>query len=114
MATVALGKRHSFTLKEKYNILLYMEEHPEMTKTDVATFFAMLRTTLSGILAKAVEIKTLYNESTLSSTARQWRKPSFDNVDTALLQWFGHIRSSQPDLCVNGDMLLSKANEFAS
>ena len=71
MATVAPGKKAVLHLRRSITFsLLYVEEHPEMIKKDVAPLFAIPRTTLSGILAEAVEIKTLYNESMLSSTAR--------------------------------------------
>ena len=53
--------RHILTLKDRHDVLLYMEEYPEIQSK-----------TLLGILVKAV--KVLHNESMLSSTAKRWRE----------------------------------------
>ena len=112
MAT-ARKRRRDITLKEKYEMIVYTEQNPEMSLTGVAKKFSIPRTTLSGIISKAVEIKNAYDASTVGPTSKRLRKSSFDDVDVSLFQWLGQVRSAEPDFCVSGDKLLDKANEFA-
>ena len=115
----AIGKgtkrpRCDLSLRDKYEIALFVEENPEAKRKDIATRFSIPGSTLSRLASNVEKIKKAYEENIIGSSSKRMRKPLFEDVDMSLLAWFNHVRSTRPDFPINGSVLLDKANEHAS
>ena len=108
------SRRQDLTLKTKYEVVQYIEKNPEESLASVGRVFSLPRTTVSGIASNASRIKYLVDNNEVSTSTKRVRKPTLEDVDTALLRWFSQLRSTQPDFPVSGEMLLDKAKQFAS
>ena len=54
------------------------------------------------------QINRLVNNNEVSTSTKRVRKPTMEDVDTALLRWFNQLRSTQSDFLVSVEMLLDK------
>ena len=107
-------RKDDLTLKEKYEISIFIENNPEMKRIDIARHFHIPESTLSRLASNIVEIRTAYEENTSSLNAKRMRKPSLESIDASLLTWFKQVRSNRPAFPISGEMLITKANEFAN
>ena len=106
--------RKQLTLRQKQEILIFVQQNPQMKHREVAKRFSLAPSTLSGIITKADQIKKCFHDRKFKPDAKQLRKPSLETVEAGLLQWFSHLRSSEPDFPISGEMILQKAVELAS
>ena len=109
-----MAARKQLTLRQKQEILIFVQQNPQMKRREVAKRFSLAPSTLSGIITKADQIKKCFHDGKFKPDAKRLRKPSLETVDAALLQWFSHLRSSEPDFPISGEMILQKAVELAS
>uniref|UniRef100_UPI00398F1D92 major centromere autoantigen B-like n=1 Tax=Pristiophorus japonicus TaxID=55135 RepID=UPI00398F1D92 len=104
-------KYKTLTIEEKYNIIKYVEEHPEKMKKVVAQKFNIPPATLSTYLKNKERIAADHQQN-FSSRRKRMRTSSCPDVESALLGWFKQVRAANvPGL--SDLILLEKANEFA-
>ncbi|XP_041460886.1 tigger transposable element-derived protein 4-like [Lytechinus variegatus] len=99
---------------EKYEIIKFVDENPNMKRKDVALKFNLKPNTPSDILKckeKIIEAVETPKDARKGNLKRR-KTITFDDVDAALLLWFRQ-KESQPDLRLDGEMLLTKAKHFA-
>ena len=101
-------RRASITIKEKYEMIVFMEQNPGMTHSKVAEQFSIPVLTLSGIASNAERIRKMYRENKVVSSCKRVRKLTLEVVNASLLQWFSNLHSAQLDFPISGEMLLKK------
>ncbi|GAB1598699.1 hypothetical protein Ahia01_000147100 [Argonauta hians] len=106
-------KLQTKTYDEKYKIIKFVEEHPNMTKKNVAGLHNIKPQTLNDILKNREKIiKTVETPANArKGSIKRWRTVSLDDVDTALTIWFRQY-SNKPDVRIDTDLLFDKANFF--
>ena len=77
-----------------------------MTTTDVAKTFSLPRTMVRDAKSNSSKIKEHFNQSKIRPDAKRLRKPTFEDIDTALLKWFNYL--CKLDLSIMEQMLLEK------
>lgn len=107
-------KLNTKSYSEKYAIIKFVEENPAVKKKDVADKFDIKQNTLSGLLKNKEKIIQVveYPSNARKGNFKRQKNGKYDDVGAALLLWFRQ-KESQPDLRLDGDMLLSKAKKFA-
>lgn len=113
MATATKRKIHERTYEEKMRIIQYREAHPSLKHKDVAAHFGVSTSTLTGILKAKDKITTACgaNADARAESLKRIRTVTHLDVDQALLVWFRQ-KAVQPDIRLDGSMLLIKANQF--
>ena len=104
--------KKDLTLKEKYEIVLFLEKNSSMKHKDIASKFSVPESTLSRLASKVSELKKQYGENKISSSSKRIRTCTYEEVDTALLRWFTQLRATEPDFAISGEMLHTKGNTF--
>ena len=99
-------RRASITIKEKYEMIVFMEQNPGTTHSKVAEQFSIPVLTLLRIALNAENIRKTYRENSVVSDCKRVRKPTLEVVDASLLQWFSNLRSTQPDFPISGEIKL--------
>ena len=114
MAATCKRSRRDLTLKDKYEIIVYIENNPEEKRKDVAKRFSIPESTLSRLASGSTmtDVKQAYEGNKMASKTKRMRKPSFEDVDTSLLTRIRQMQTTKPDSPITGDVLLAKANEF--
>jgi hypothetical protein len=103
-------KRKALSLETKYDILREIEKGRK-TKTEIAKDFQIPKSTLSGIVSKKEIILQEYQTSTSSPKRKRHRSGKFDDVDSALFEWFKGARASS--MPISGIILQKKADDLA-
>ena len=114
MAVMCKRSRQDLTLKDKYEIIVYIENNPEEKRKDVAKRFSIPESMLSRLASGSTmtDVKRAYEGNKMASKTKRMRKPSFKDVDTSLVTWIRQMQTTKPDSPITGDVLLAKANEF--
>ena len=81
-------RRTDLTLKDKYKIACYIDDHSKEIQKDIAAQFSIPKSTMSRLASNVSQIKRVYHENTMASNSKRMRKPSFDDLDSSLLTWF--------------------------
>jgi hypothetical protein len=106
-------KMQTKSYDEKYKIIKFVEEHPNMKQKDVASIYNMRPQTLSDLLRNREKIiKAVENPvDARKGSIKRSRIISLNDVESALIIWFRQY-CNKPDLRIDTDMLVSKANYF--
>ena len=57
-------RRTDLTLKDKYKIACYIDDHPEETQKDISAQFSIPKSTMSRLASNVSQIKRAYHENT--------------------------------------------------
>lgn len=99
--------RKSFSVKEKAEIVFKIEKGSK--QADICREYSLQKSTVATIWKNRETIKRAYEQNT--TKVKKLRKPTRDDVDSALLKWFTLQRSR--NVAISGPLLQVKANEFA-
>jgi hypothetical protein len=102
----------SKSLAEKYEIVCFVKDNPTLKQKAICEKFSIKQSTLATYLQHREKITADYESSSNSLKIKRSRKPSFENVDKALLVWFTQKRIS--NLWIDGETLRLKGTEFAA
>uniref|UniRef100_A0A8C4QV77 HTH CENPB-type domain-containing protein n=1 Tax=Eptatretus burgeri TaxID=7764 RepID=A0A8C4QV77_EPTBU len=97
--------------KKKYDIIKFCEANLLMKKTDIAEKFDIKWQTLNDILKNKGKIFGQVGK--IARLVVSVKRVSFEDVDDALIIWFRQM-SAQPNIRLDGEMLLLKARKFAA
>lgn len=100
----------SKSLAEKQEILRYVEANPGLKQKVICDRFSIKQSTLATLIKNKGHITEAGKEDNATSKKRL-RMCQYDCVDEALLIWFKEKRTA--NILIDGDMLLTKANDFA-
>ena len=103
------------TYEEKYRVIKFCDENPGIRRKDIALKFGIKPQTLSDMM-KAETKKKIINAvenppDARKGTIKRVKKCTFSDIDAALIIWFRQY-CTDPDLRIDGDMLVAKANYF--
>uniref|UniRef100_A0A8C4RAM7 HTH CENPB-type domain-containing protein n=1 Tax=Eptatretus burgeri TaxID=7764 RepID=A0A8C4RAM7_EPTBU len=102
------------TYQEKYDIIKFCEANPLMKKTAIAEKLDIKRQTLNDILKNKGKIFGQVEKIARPVVSvKRVKRVSFEDVDDALIIWFRQM-SAQPNIRLDGEMLLLKARQFAA
>jgi len=102
------------TYQEKYDIIQFCEANPLMKKTAIAEKLDIKRQTLNDILKNKGKIFGQVEKIARPVVSvKRVKCMSFEDVDDALIIWFRQM-SAQPNIRLDGEMLLLKARKFAA
>jgi hypothetical protein len=104
---------HALTLSKKYEIVSFWESNKHSSQRDIALRFGIPTSTLGDMLRNATKIKESFENSSYSADAKRQKKTRFNDINVALLAWFKKTRMNNPEVAINGGVLLEKANNFA-
>lgn len=99
----------TLTIDVKYKLIKEVENG--LRNKDAAEKYGIPPNTVSTILKKKESIINAVEGGNSSGTAKRLKKPTYENVDKAIIDWFKSIRNQ--NLPVSGGLIKEKALEFA-
>lgn len=99
----------SLSLEEKFKLIKEIESGSKKKK--VAEKYGIPASTISTILKKRELIMTSLESGTLSGCSKRTKRPKFENIDRAVLDWFAAAKNQ--DTPISDGILKEKAMEFA-
>lgn len=104
-----MSKRKALTIEEKAHIIWRLESGEK--NSDLCQEYSIAHSTISTILKNKAKIKEVF-ENDNSFKFKKIRSTEYKALDNALLKWFKLQRNS--NVSINGPILLTKAEEFAT
>lgn len=105
--------RIDINLERKYEIVCFAEQNKTMKQKDIAQHFGVKIQTLNDILKNKLMILKRYNSESVTGNLKRMKTLKFMQTSKALLEWFTIMRTEQPSISINGEILRQKANKFA-
>lgn len=99
----------TLTIEDKYKLINEVKNGSK--KKDVASKYGVPPNTVSTILKNKESIITAMEYGTASGSSKRLKKPTYENVDKAIIDWFQAARSQ--NLPLSGGLIKEKALEFA-
>ncbi|CAG2249892.1 unnamed protein product [Mytilus edulis] len=103
--------RKELTLKLKYDLITEYEKTPKPTQKDLALQFGIGKTTVSDILKRSGEYKTIYEDNTTSARNRHDTGSKYGELNDLVFQWFKQARAK--NIPLSGPIIQEKALELA-
>lgn len=99
----------ALTIEDKFKLIKEVEAGS--LKKDVASKFGVPPSTVSTILKNKQSIIAAFEGGTASGSRKRLKKPTYENVDKAVLDWFKSARSQS--LPISGGLIKEKPLEFS-
>lgn len=104
------GKRKVLSYLEKMTLLKEVDDK-KLKRCKIAENYGVSEATVSMIVKNRNKIEEAMTKSECSGSAKRLRKSTFEDLDTALYEWFKQVRSN--GVPVNGPIMFKKAEELA-
>lgn len=99
----------TLSLDEKFKLIKEVESGSK--KKDVAVKYGVPASTVSTILKNKETIVTAIENGGVSGSSKRLKKPTYENVDKAVLEWFKLTR--RQNLPISGGLIKEKALDFS-
>lgn len=99
----------TLSIDEKFRLIKEVESGAR--KKDIAVKYGVPANTVSTILKNKQTIITAIEYGGASGSSKRLKKPTYENVDKAILEWFKSAR--RQNLPISGRLIKEKALEFS-